>query len=72
MKVSVVIEKDMHGYYAYCPDLKGCHSQGDSLDEVLSNIREAVELFLEILSPEEKQLCLSKEILTTSLEVQVA
>ena len=72
MKVSVVIEKDMHGYYAYCPDLKGCHSQGDSLDEVLSNIREAVELFLEVLSPEEKQLCLSKEILTTSLEVQVA
>ncbi len=72
MKVNVVIEKDEHGYYAYCPELKGCHSQGDSLEEVMANIREAVELYLETLSPEERQLHLSKEILTTSVEVQVA
>jgi predicted RNase H-like HicB family nuclease len=72
MKVNIVIEKDMHGYFAYCPELKGCHSQGDSLEEVLSNIKEAIELYLETLSPEEKQLCLSKEILTTSMEVQIA
>jgi predicted RNase H-like HicB family nuclease len=72
MKVNIVIEKDMHGYFAYCPELKGCHSQGDSLEEVLSNIKEAIELYLETLSPEEKQLYLSKEILTTSMEVQIA
>jgi predicted RNase H-like HicB family nuclease len=42
-----VIEKDHDGYYAYCPELKGCHSQGDSLEEVQANIREAVELYLE-------------------------
>jgi predicted RNase H-like HicB family nuclease len=52
--------------------LKGCHSQGDSLDEVLENIKEAIQLYLETLSPEEKDLLLSKEILTTSLEVSVA
>ena len=72
MKVNIVIEKDMHGYFAYCPELKGCHSQGDSLEEVLSNIKEAIELYLETLSPEEKQLYLSKEILTTSMEIQIA
>ena len=72
MKVNIVIERDMHGYYAYCPELKGCHSQGDSLEEVLSNIKEAVELYLETLSAEEKQLYLSKEILTTSMEIQLA
>jgi hypothetical protein len=27
-KLSIVIEKDIHGYFAYCPELKGCHSQG--------------------------------------------
>ena len=69
MKVNIVIEKDGWGYYAYCPELKGCHSQGDSLEEVLSNIKEAIELYLETLSPEEKQLYSSKEILTTSMEV---
>jgi predicted RNase H-like HicB family nuclease len=72
MKVNIIIEKDMYGYYAYCPELKGCHSQGDSLEEVLSNIKEAIELYLETLSPEEKQFSLSKEILTTSMEVQIA
>ena len=50
MKVNIVIEKDSYGYYAFCPEMKGCQSQGDSLDEVLSNIKEAVELYLETLS----------------------
>lgn len=72
MKVTVIIEKDQCGYYAFCPELNGCHTQGDSLDEVLKNIREAIELYLETLSPEEKEYCLSKEIFTTSLEVSVA
>lgn len=71
-KVSVVIEKDEHGYYAYCPELEGCQTQGDSLEEVMSNIKEATELYLETLSEEEKKELLSKEILTTALEVKVA
>jgi len=71
-KVGIVIEKDEFGYYAYCPELDGCQSQGDSLEEVISNIREAIELYLETLSKEEIKESLSKEILTTSLEVQVA
>ena len=71
-KVSVVIEKDDHGFYAYSPELDGCHSQGDSLDEVIANIREAVELYLETLSEDEKQEYLSREILTTTLEVKGA
>ncbi len=71
-KISIVIEKDEYGYYAYCPELKGCQSQGDSLDEVLANIKEAIELYLETLSEEEKVSFLSKEILTTTMEVQFA
>jgi predicted RNase H-like HicB family nuclease len=71
-KVSVVIERDSFGYYAYSPELQGCQTQGDSLEEVIANIKEAIELYLETLSDEEKQAALSKEILTTSLEVGVA
>ncbi len=72
MKVNVIIEKDKHGYYAFCPELKGCHSQGDSLDDVLENIKEAIQLYLETISPEERDTYLNREILTTSLEVSVA
>ncbi len=71
-KVNTVIEKDEHGYYAYCPELEGCQTQGDSIEEVLVNIKEAIELYLETLSDEERKEQLSKEILTTTLEVQVA
>jgi len=71
-KISVVIEKDESGYYAYCPELEGCQTQGDSLEEVIVNIKEAIELYLETLSADEKKESLSHEILTTSLEVSVA
>ena len=71
-KVNVVIEKDEQGYYAYCPGLEGCHMQGSTLEEVLDNIREAIELYLETLSEDERKDLLSKEILTTTLEVLVA
>lgn len=72
MKFNIVIEKDEHGYYAFCPALKGCHSHGDSLEEVLANIKEAMELYLETLTPEQKSVSSSREILTTSMEVAVA
>ncbi len=68
-KVSVVIEQDEHGCYAWCPELKGCQSQGATVEEALTNIREAIELFLETLTEEERTTVLSKEILTTAVEV---
>lgn len=42
---SVLIERDSEGYYvASVPSLRGCHTQGKSLDEVVERIREAIEL----------------------------
>jgi predicted RNase H-like HicB family nuclease len=70
-KVCIIIEKDEYGYYAYCPELEGCQTQGESLEEVLSNIKEAIELYLETLSEDEIRDFLSRVILTTSLEVKV-
>ncbi len=71
-KVSVVIEKDAHGYYAHVPELPGCQTQGETFEEVMGNIREATELYLETLTKKERRTLLSKEILTTAVEVQVA
>jgi predicted RNase H-like HicB family nuclease len=68
-KVSVVIEQDEHGCYAWCPELKGCQSEGATVEEALANIREAIELFLETLTDEERSEALSREILTTAIEV---
>ena len=46
---NVVIERDAVGYYvASVPALKGCHAQAGSLDKLLTRIREAIELCLEV------------------------
>lgn len=68
-KVSVVIEQDEYGCYAFCPELKGCQSQGKTIEETLGNIRGAIELFLETLTAEERSAALSREILTIAVEV---
>ncbi len=71
-KVSVIIEKDSNGFYAFSPDLPGCQSQGDTLEEAVANIREAVALYLETLSAAEVSELASKEIFSTTIEVSVA
>jgi len=38
MKYPVVVHKSEYGYDVHCPILKGCHSQGDTVDEALENI----------------------------------
>ncbi len=68
-KATVVIEKDEHGFYAWCPELKGCQSQGDTLEEAIANVKEAIELYLETLPADERKVLLSREILTTAVEV---
>jgi len=45
----VIIEKDEHGFYACCPELKGCQSQGDSLEEATANVEEVIELYVQTL-----------------------
>lgn len=46
-RFSVVIEADKGGFFAYCPDLQGCYTQGSTFEEALANIRDAVRLHLE-------------------------
>jgi predicted RNase H-like HicB family nuclease len=48
MTLKVVLESsDEGGYTVYVPALPGCISEGDSLEEAMTNIREAVDLYLE-------------------------
>lgn len=48
MKIKVVLEaSDEGGFTVYVPSLPGCISEGDSEAEALTNIREAIELYIE-------------------------
>ena len=47
---TVLLEQEAEGGYdAFCPTLKGCHSQGDTFEEAIENMTEAIELYLESL-----------------------
>jgi len=58
----VILEDESGGYAAVVPELPGCHTQGDSLDEVVRNVGEAIELYLETLSEEEKGELLNRRV----------
>ena len=69
-KLNIIFQEDDHGFFVYCPELKGCHSQGDTFEEARKNIKEAIELYIETLNEEEiEELLNSKEIITSSMEV---
>lgn len=71
-KFSVVLEKDDNGYFAYCPELEGCYSQGKNYEEAIKNFREAIELYIETMSVDEIKQSVSKEVINTTIEVKVA
>ncbi len=58
MKVRVILEASQEGgYTVYVPSLPGCISEGETEEEALVNIREAIELYLE---PVEDELLISE------------
>ena len=49
IEYTVIYERGQTNWGAYVPDLPGCVSIGDTLAEVQENIKEAIELYLEVL-----------------------
>jgi predicted RNase H-like HicB family nuclease len=44
---TIIVEQSNDGYFAECRELQGCYAQGDSYEEVMSNIKEVVELHVD-------------------------
>jgi predicted RNase H-like HicB family nuclease len=56
LKFAVIVERDEDGYYvASVPELPGCHTQANTLDELMKRVREAIEAYLEAESVEPAQ-----------------
>lgn len=48
MQYTVLMEAEEEGgFHVWCPALRGCHSQGETQEEALENIREAIAVYLE-------------------------
>lgn len=70
-RFSVVIERDKEGYFAFCPELQGCYTQGDSYEEVLENVKDAIRLHVEDRLSSGEDIPQVDSISLTSLEVVV-
>ncbi len=67
----VLIEKDEDGVFiGTVPSLKGCYSYGKTLDELMANLREAIEAHLEAFA-EEKALPVTRFAGVQEIEVEV-
>jgi len=71
MVYTVIVEKGREsGYIAYAPALKGCVSQGETREQVIKNIKEAMEIYIEALL--EDGLPVPTEIGKDMVELEVA
>ncbi|MBI5815600.1 MAG: type II toxin-antitoxin system HicB family antitoxin [Nitrospinae bacterium] len=68
-RFSVVVEKDQDGYTAFCPQLQGCYTQGDTYEEVLGSIKDAIRLHVEDRKAEGEDIPQPESVSLTSLEL---
>lgn len=65
----IIIEKDADGYFVSCPSLQGCYTQGDSYEEAIANIRDAIRLHIEDRLANNETIPTSEVISLAALEV---
>lgn len=52
MNIDVIIHKEENGYWAEVPALKGCYSQGETMEEITENIKEAINTWFSVDIPQ--------------------
>jgi predicted RNase H-like HicB family nuclease len=67
----VIIEKDEDGYFASCPSLQGCYTQGDSYEEAVLHIKDAIRLHIEDRKACGEPIPQNEGISFTTLEVEM-
>jgi predicted RNase H-like HicB family nuclease len=70
-RFSIVIEKDKDGYFAFCPELQGCYTQGATYEETIENIKDAIRLHVEDRLEDGDDIPQAESVSLTSAEVTV-
>ena len=58
------------GFTAFVPALSGCHTQGETFEETESNIREAIELYIESIAAENEDIPDESTVLQSIIQIQ--
>lgn len=67
----IVIEKDSDGYFAFCPQLQGCYSQGETYEEARKNIQDAIRLHIEDRLAEREEVPSEQFVSLSTVDITV-
>jgi len=70
-RFTVVVEKDSDGYFAFCPQLQGCYTQGETCEETVRNAEDATRLHVEDRLAAGEVIDQAEQVSLTTLEVAV-
>jgi len=70
-RFSVIIEKNRNGYFAFCPELQGCYTQGNTYEDTLGNIKDAIRLHVEDRLESGEEISQPESTSLTLLEIAV-
>ena len=70
-RFSIRVEKHAEGYAAFCSELQGCYAQGDTYEEAMAAIGDAVRLHVEDRLASGEEIPQAESVALTSLEVAV-
>lgn len=67
----IVMEHDKDGYFAFCPELQGCYTQGSTYEEALENIKDAIKLHIEDRNEKNEEIVRKDSVGIAMVEVAV-
>jgi len=68
---AAVMEKDADGYFAFCPELQGCYTSGQTFEEARANLIDAIQLHLEDRLANGEEIKAFESVNLTTVEVTV-
>jgi predicted RNase H-like HicB family nuclease len=67
----IILEADADGYYVSCPTLQGCYSQGETYEQAVTNIKDAIRLHIEDRIAEGEEIPQHAAVSLSTVEVAV-
>lgn len=71
MTLPIVIEADSEGYFVSCPALQGCYSQGDTYEQAVESIKDAIRLHIEDRIADGEEIAQQVSVSLSTVEVAV-
>jgi predicted RNase H-like HicB family nuclease len=71
LRFPIIVEGDQDGYFVTCPALQGCYSQGETYEEAITNIKDAIRLHIEDRQASGEEILQPASVSLSTVEVAV-